>query len=88
MGAYKLSENAENAPNTKVVLVLSTQPCVALERLYQIPKIYLPKLSAQAQKFGISMKKASLGVRSPWYRTLRAKGDLPSHGSFDLLFMR
>ena len=30
------------------------------------PKIYLPNLSAQAQKFGISMKKASLGVHSPW----------------------
>ena len=31
------------------------------------PRIYLPNLSAQAQKFWISMKKnASLGVRSPW----------------------
>ena len=29
------------------------------------PKIYLPNLSAQAQKFWISMKKASFGVRSP-----------------------
>ena len=25
------------------------------------PKIYLPKLSAQAQKFGISMKKGFIG---------------------------
>ena len=29
------------------------------------PKIYLSKLSAQAQKFGISIKKALSGVRSP-----------------------
>ena len=29
------------------------------------PKICMPNLSAQAQKFGISLKKASLGVRSP-----------------------
>jgi hypothetical protein len=29
-------------------------------------EIYLPKLSAQAQKFGILTKKASLGVRSPF----------------------
>ena len=29
------------------------------------PKMYLPKFPAQAQKFGVSMKKASLGVRSP-----------------------
>ena len=30
------------------------------------PRIYLYNLSAQAQKFWISMKKASLGVRSSW----------------------
>ena len=30
-----------------------------------MPKNLLPKLSAQAQKFGILMKKASLGVHSP-----------------------
>ena len=36
------------------------------------PKIYLPKLSAQAQKFGISMKKkASLGVNSPCFARKR-----------------
>jgi hypothetical protein len=36
-------------------------------KILKIPKIYLPKLSAQAQKFGMLMKKkASLGVRSPW----------------------
>ena len=29
-------------------------------------KNYLPKLFAQAQKFGIWWKKPSLGVRSPW----------------------
>ena len=33
---------------------------------WKYPKIYLPKLSAQGQKFRIPMKKlASLGVRSP-----------------------
>ena len=30
------------------------------------PNIYMPNLSAQAQKFWISIKKASLGVRIPW----------------------
>ena len=30
------------------------------------PQFTLPNLSAQAQKFWISMKKASLGIRSPW----------------------
>ena len=30
------------------------------------PKESLLKLSVQAQKFEISMKKASLGIRSPW----------------------
>ena len=36
------------------------------------PKIYLPNLSAQAQKFWFSMKKkASLGVRSPWLKGTR-----------------
>ena len=30
----------------------------------ECPKIYLPKFSAQAQKFGISMKKGLLGVLS------------------------
>ena len=29
------------------------------------PKNCLPNLSAQAQKFGVSMKKKLLGVRSP-----------------------
>ena len=38
------------------------------ENTPKCPKIYLPKLSSQAQKFGISMKKASLGVRSPLYK--------------------
>ena len=32
----------------------------------KMPKIYLPKLSVQAQKLVISIKKASFGVRSPW----------------------
>ena len=36
------------------------------ENTQKCPKINLSKLSVQAQKFGISMKKASLGVRSPW----------------------
>ena len=35
-------------------------------KIPQRPKIYLPNLSAQAQKFWISMKKASLGVPSLW----------------------
>ena len=30
----------------------------------KMPQIYLPNLSAQAQKFGISMKKGFIGVRS------------------------
>ena len=38
---------------------------VNCQKIPQCPKLYLPNLSAQAQKFGISMKKkASLGVRS------------------------
>ena len=28
----------------------------------KMPRIYLPKLSAQAQKFGISMKQGFIGV--------------------------
>ena len=30
------------------------------------PKIYMPNLSAQAQKFVILMKKASSGIHSLW----------------------
>ena len=30
-------------------------------KIPQMPKIYLPKLPAQAQKFGISMKKGFIG---------------------------
>ena len=37
-------------------------------KIPQMPQNYRPKLSAQAQKFGISMKKASLGVLSPYSR--------------------
>ena len=40
------------------------------ENTPNVPQIYLPNLSAQDQKFGISKeKKASLGVRSPWFQT-------------------
>ena len=35
------------------------------ENTPKCPTIYLPNLSAQAQKFWISIKKALLGVRSP-----------------------
>ena len=47
--------------------VLTNQPKVP--QILTYPKIYLSKLSAQAQKFGI-LKKASLGVRSPWLHGL------------------
>ena len=34
-------------------------------KIPQMPQIYLPNLSTQAHKFWISMKKDSMGVRSP-----------------------
>ena len=40
-------------------------------KIPQMPKLYQPKLSSQAQKFGILMKKASLGIHSPCYESLR-----------------
>ena len=45
------------------------------ENTPNVPQIYLPNLSAQDQKFGISKeKKASLGVRSPWFGVLHKRG--------------
>ena len=38
------------------------------ENTPKCPRIYLPNLSAEAQKFWISMKNASLGIRSPCNR--------------------
>ena len=38
---------------------------VVWPKIPQLPQNYLSNLSAQAQKFWISTKKASLGVRSP-----------------------
>ena len=35
-------------------------------KIPQMPQKNQPKLSVQAQKFGIFEKKLSLGVRSPW----------------------
>ena len=40
------------------------------QKYSKCPRIYLPDLSAQAQKFWISIKKASFGVRSPWVITM------------------
>ena len=43
-----------------------TVPKYSLGQKYKkCPRIYLPNLSAQAQKFGIFEKKNSMGVRSP-----------------------
>ena len=39
-------------------------------------RICLPKLSAQAQSLGFSMKKASFGVCSPWKCTYKYKSDV------------
>ena len=40
---------------------------ISVKNIPKCPKIEFPKLSAQAQKFGISLKKkTSLGVCSPW----------------------
>ena len=39
---------------------------IVWSKIPQMPTIYLPNLFAQVQKFWISMKKASSGVRSRW----------------------
>ena len=47
-------------------LIVPKWVLIVWPKIPQMPQKYLLSLSAQAQKFWIEIKKASLGVRSPW----------------------
>ena len=47
-------------------LTVSKWVLIVWPKIPQMPQNLSAQLSAQAQKFWISMKKASLGVFSPW----------------------
>ena len=60
-GIFFCRNNGWLMKNMDKGLTLPTWVLINWPKIPQMPKIYLPKLSAQAQKFGILMKKGFIG---------------------------